>query len=100
MSTALPSGQPAASARRLLVPKAPVLVQDGHRLFCLTQEGELGPVTEDRARALIAAHMPIVCNGPALARRLKTERFMAYDVLELFAFIHPGRFAVPTPRGL
>jgi ATP-dependent DNA helicase DinG len=99
MSQAL-SPEPQTPARRLPVPKAPVLVQDGHRLFCLTLDGELKTLPDDEARKIIAAHMPIVCNGPNIARRLKTERFHAYDVLELFAFVHPGRFTVPTPRGL
>ncbi|MBI1215167.1 MAG: ATP-dependent DNA helicase [Alphaproteobacteria bacterium] len=89
-----------SSERRLLVPDAPVLVQDGHRLFCLTLDGELKTLSDGEARQLIAHHMPIVCNGPNIARRLKMDRFHAYDVLELFAFVHPGRFCVPTPRGI
>jgi ATP-dependent DNA helicase DinG len=86
--------------KRLLIPQAPVLVMDGHRLFCLTLEGELKNLETGEARLLIQQHMPIVCNGPQLAARLSMERFHAYDVLELFAFIRPGKFAVPTPRGI
>lgn len=86
--------------KRLLIPQAPVLVMDGHRLFCLTLEGELTNLETGEARLLIQQHMPIVCNGPQLAARLGMERFHAYDVLELFAFIRPGSFAVPTPRGI
>ncbi len=91
---------PPVAARRLLVPKAPVLALAGHALWCLTLDGELAPISDADARATIASHMPIVCNGPQLAQRLKLERFPCYDVLELFAFIHPGRFCVPTPRGV
>lgn len=86
--------------RRLLVPKAPVLALAGHALWCLTLDGELAEVGEAEAQAMIAAHMPIVCNAPQLAQRLKLHAFPAYDVLELFAFVHPGSFCVPTPRGL
>ena len=86
--------------KRLLIPKTPVLVMAGHSLYCLTLDGELKQLDEGEARAVISRHMPIVCNGPQLAARLKMERFPAYDALELFAFVHPGVFCVPTPRGL
>ncbi len=96
----LPSTQPHEAPKRLLVPHAPVLVMDGHRLFCLSREGEIREVTADEAKLVIRQYMPIVCNGPQIASRLKMERFHAYDVLELFAFVHPGHFCVPTPRGI
>ncbi len=86
--------------KRFLIPQAPVLVMDGHRLFCLTAEGELKNLETEAARLLVRQQMPIVCNGPQLAARLGMERFHTYDVLELFAFIRPGKFAVPTPRGI
>jgi ATP-dependent DNA helicase DinG len=44
--------------------------------------------------------MPILCHARATARRLKAESFPALDVLELFAFVRPGRALAPTPRGL
>ncbi len=89
-----------ATARRLLIPKAPVLVMGGHSLYCLTLDGELKRLSDDEARATVSQHIPIACNAPAIAQRLKVERFAAYDLLELYAFIHPGRFCVPTPKGL
>ena len=92
--------QPAAPGRRLLVPHAPVLVQNGPKIACLTIDGELQTLSHDAARQLVRQQMPIVCHGPNLAAVLKMERFVAYDVLELFAFALPGSFTVPTPRGL
>src|SRR5881275_2200538 len=44
--------------------------------------------------------IPIVCHARAVARRLDLAGFAALDVLELFAFVRPARFCVPTPRGL
>jgi ATP-dependent DNA helicase DinG len=82
------------------MPRAPVLALAGHRLQCLDTEGEMRPINDDAARALVARHRPVVCNAPALAQRLGLEYLPAYDVLELFAFVHPGKFCVPTPRGL
>ena len=43
---------------------------------------------------------PILCHGPATAARLKVERFAAFDVLELFAFVRPAAFCLPTVAGL
>lgn len=90
----------AVAPKRLLIPKAPALVMDGQQVFCLTLEGELTQLSVPEARLLIQQRMPIVCNAPRLAATLGMKRFQAYDVLELFAFIHPGKFAVPTPRGI
>ncbi len=90
----------AAPRPRLLIPAAPVLALDGHRLFCLTAEGELKNMTAAEAQLLVQGHMPIVCDAPRMAARLSMPPFQAYDVLELFAFIHPGKFAAPTPKGL
>ncbi|MBE9556542.1 MAG: hypothetical protein IMF08_06765 [Proteobacteria bacterium] len=42
----------------------------------------------------------MLCHLPATARRLNIDAFPALDLLELFAFVHPGRFCVPTPRGM
>jgi len=43
---------------------------------------------------------PILCHGAALARRFGLERFPAFDLLELFAFVYPAQFCLPTVGGL
>jgi ATP-dependent DNA helicase DinG len=43
---------------------------------------------------------PLVCHLPTILRRLRCERFPAFDLLELFAFVRPASFCLPTPRGL
>jgi ATP-dependent DNA helicase DinG len=48
-----------------------------------------------------AADTPhLLLNAPVVASRLGYPELSGLDLLELFAFIHPARFAVPTPRGL
>jgi ATP-dependent DNA helicase DinG len=48
-----------------------------------------------------AADTPhLLLNAPVIASRLGYPELAGLDLLELFAFIHPARFAVPTPRGL
>jgi ATP-dependent DNA helicase DinG len=42
----------------------------------------------------------MICHAKALARRLRTHAIHGYDLLELFAFVRPAEFCLPTPRGL
>jgi len=56
------------------------------------------PAAEAAGRA--AGSLPLVCHAPAVAARLGLENLRARDLLELFAFVRPARFCLPTPRGL
>jgi len=48
-----------------------------------------------------AAETPtIMLNAPLVGQRLGYPDLSGLDLLELFAFVHPARFAVPTPKGL
>ena len=47
-----------------------------------------------------AASPPLVCHAPAVAARLGLDDLPALDLLELFAFVRPATFCLPTPRGL
>ncbi|MDD9899714.1 MAG: ATP-dependent DNA helicase [Alphaproteobacteria bacterium] len=86
--------------RALLLPDAPVMALDGQHVICLTTDGEITRLNVQQARDIIANSTPIVCHAPHMAQRLNLPPFKAYDVLELFAFVHPGIFCAPTPRGL
>ncbi len=48
-----------------------------------------------------AADTPLLLlNAPLVATRLGYPDLSGLDLLELYAFIHPARFVVPTPKGL
>jgi ATP-dependent DNA helicase DinG len=48
-----------------------------------------------------AAETPLIMlNAPLVGQRLGYPELSGLDLLELFAFVHPARFAVPTPVGL
>ncbi len=82
-------------------PDAPVLVAGPADAVWLAPGGGAARLAPpEAARRARAGPAPIVCHGPATARRLGVGRFPAYDVLELFAFVRPARFCLPTPRGL
>ncbi|HEX8419774.1 MAG TPA: ATP-dependent DNA helicase, partial [Sphingomonas sp.] len=49
----------------------------------------------------IAADTPVLLlNAPLIGQRLGYAELSGLDLLELFAFLHPARFAAPTPKGL
>nr|WP_294811944.1 ATP-dependent DNA helicase [uncultured Sphingomonas sp.] len=49
----------------------------------------------------IAADTPtILLNAPLIGQRLGHPEINGLDLLELFAFLRPARFMVPTPKGL
>jgi ATP-dependent DNA helicase DinG len=50
---------------------------------------------------MAAADTPrLILNAPLIASRLGYPDLSGLDLLELFAFIHPACFVVPTPKGL
>jgi len=89
---------PASSVVRL--PNVPVLVAGLREVAWLSPSGEFTRVSRTEAAAWVVSRPPMLCHTPATARRLGVERFPAFDLLELFAFVRPARFCLPTPRGL
>ena len=57
-------------------------------------------VSRGEAIALVADTPTIVLNAPLVGQRLGYAELSGLDLLELFAFVHPARFAVPTPKGV
>ena len=89
-----------ASLPRSAPPVAPALAVGAKGAVWLDVDGTVQRLSKPAAAALAKATPPLVCHGPATWRRLGSERLPAYDLLELFAFVRPARFASPTPRGL
>jgi ATP-dependent DNA helicase DinG len=84
----------------ILVPQAPVVVAGFREVLWLTPDGEIEALAPPEARGRIEQETPILCHARATARRLDMPVFPALDLLELYAFVRPARFCVPTPRGL
>jgi ATP-dependent DNA helicase DinG len=91
---------PASSPRRILLPDVPVVAADWTKAAVLDSGGEISVKPVGAVSQRIAAARPIVCHRPATAARLRAERFPAYDVLELYAFVRPAQFCLPTAAGL
>jgi len=69
---------------------------------CWLREGEAGTRAISKGEAIMAAaDTPLlILNAPLVASRLGYPDLSGLDLLELFAFVHPARFVVPTPKGL
>ncbi len=85
---------------QVLVPRAPALVAGFREIVWLSPDGEIETLGPAEARRRLDGEVPMVCHARAVARRLDLASFAALDLLELFAFVRPAQFCVPTPRGL
>src|SRR3954451_6311199 len=63
-------------------------------------DGQAREASRGEAIARAAETPHIILNAPLLGQRLGYPELSGLDLLELFAFLHPARFAVPTVAGL
>ena len=84
-----------------LMPSVPVLIAGTGGAVWLSDDGEVEHISAKQVyRKLQPALTPVVCHRRATARKLGMDPFPCLDVLELYAFVRPARFALPTPLGL
>ena len=69
---------------------------------CWLRDGHGATRTVAKGEAIVAAaDTPLLLlNAPLVATRLGYPDLSGLDLLELFAFVYPARFVVPTPKGL
>jgi len=68
---------------------------------CWRRDGDATRTISKGEAVTVAADTPqLILNAPLLATRLGYPDLAGLDLLELYAFIHPARFVVPTPKGL
>ncbi|MFV1918423.1 ATP-dependent DNA helicase [Sphingomonas sp. MJ1 (PH-R8)] len=69
-------------------------------IWVATPDGEVRGISRGEAIRLAADTPTLVLNAPLVAQRLGYAELSGLDLLELFAFLRPARFMVPTPKGL
>ena len=79
--------------------RLPALVAGGGAAWW-AENGAVEKLTPDAAARRARATPPLLVHGRATAARLGVEPFPALDLLDLFAFVRPARFCLPTPHGL
>ncbi len=81
------------------VPEVGALALSARHAAWLSPDGEIEEIGLSEA-ANRASGGAIICHARAAAQRLGVERLQTYDLLDLFAFVHPAKFCLPTVRGL
>jgi ATP-dependent DNA helicase DinG len=69
-------------------------------IWLAAADGEVREASRGEAIARVAETPHIILNAPLVGQRLGYPELSGLDLLELFAFVHPARFAVPTAAGL
>jgi ATP-dependent DNA helicase DinG len=78
----------------------PALYATHGGIWLAAPDGEVRGLGRGEAIARAAETPTIMLNAPLTGQRLGYPDLSGLDLLELFAFVHPARFAVPTPKGL
>ena len=71
-----------------------------HAGIWLVRNGEVREASRGESIARVAETPHIILNAPLIGQRLGYPDLSGLDLLELFAFVRPARFAVPTAAGL
>ncbi|MCB1556933.1 MAG: ATP-dependent DNA helicase, partial [Alphaproteobacteria bacterium] len=83
------------------LPAIAVLAVNARETALLTEDGEIQTLSAADIPMALHKRPVMLCHAPYIRSRLGDKvAFFPYDLLELFAFVHPGRFCVPTPVGL
>ncbi len=69
-------------------------------IWICAPDGDSREASRGKAIARAAETPHIILNAPMVGQRLGYPELSGLDLLELFAFLHPARFAVPTVAGL
>ncbi len=69
-------------------------------IWLATPDGTVRAIGKGEAVGRAAETPMIMLNAPLVAQRLGYADLSGLDLLELFAFVYPARFMVPTPKGL
>jgi ATP-dependent DNA helicase DinG len=89
--------------KTLVLPRAPAIIFDKGQCHSISTDGEYQTLSLTEARRLILTTPCYLCYAPLLFEKLKIEaheRIQHFDVMELFAFVHPAEFTVPSLHGL
>lgn len=85
---------------KITLPSVTIMAASGGHVALLSPDGELNIVPYRQAAQIVHKKPVLTCNAPYMRARIQSYDFLALDVMELFAFVHPAQFCVPTVSGL
>lgn len=81
--------------------QAPALVGDAGSVRLVGADGDITARTRDQIQRAVTNQPVLLCHKLSFESRFRIAGLeAALDVLELFAFVLPSRFCVPTPAGV
>lgn len=78
----------------------PVMALSVRESCRLDADGVIETLRPHEAAGYLAREPHLIVSRPAAARRLNLSEFQAFDLLELYAFVRPARYCLPTLGGL
>jgi ATP-dependent DNA helicase DinG len=82
-------------------PLPPLALHATHGGIWIAERGRgVRGLARGEAIALAAERPLVMLNAPLVGQRLGYAEISGLDLLELFAFVHPAHFVVPTPAGM
>ena len=78
----------------------PVFYPHGTRLIWISTDGEICQLDRQAVAAELALGPVLLCHRRWSEARAGAEISTYLDIMELYAFVRPARFALPTPAGL
>ena len=81
-------------------PALPALHASHAGLWLGTPDGTTQEIGKGQAINACADTPVLMLNAPLVSARLGYPDLSGLDLLELYAFLHPAQFCVPTPKGL
>ena len=78
----------------------PVFYPHGTRLIWISTDGEICTLDQEAIAVELAKGPVLLCHRRWSEARAGSEISNFLDIMELYAFIRPARFALPTPIGL
>src|SRR5690606_28795711 len=91
---------PVVQSEKITIPNIPAMYVNARQAFVMGADGEVKTLSHEAAKCLMHQKPVLVCHAPYTCARLGVDDLFAFDVLLLFAFVHPASFTVPTPVGL
>ena len=92
--------QSAPTTAPISLPDIPAICVNARQAAILTTDGEIRIVNHETAKQIIHQKPVLLCHAPHTCRQLGIDGILGFDILELFAFVHPTKFCVPTPFGI
>jgi len=86
-------------SRHVSLPEAPVLVTHSRHGLLIHSDGEMEEISAANAKGALEGPV-ILCHGRATPARLGLKPAPCFDILELFAFVRPAVFCLPTVKGV